>query len=240
MRKIKENLWSFIGSLIVTVMPTFIGLALWSKLPERIAIHFDFNGNPDSYMSKGGAIIGTFLFMLAVQLLAVISMSIESRKNDGISDKLYKACIWICPVTSIGLAMLLYGYALGFKIDVMFFCMLINGIAFLILGNYMPKSRQNGVVGVRVKWTFESKKNWEHTHRFGGKFMCIVGVLSIALALLSLGGLLGQTVMVFLWFVVTSSTAVVTIAYSYMYYTKHKDEPDYIDENTEENKEENV
>ena len=55
------------------------------------------------------------------------------------------------------------------------------GLLFIVVGNYMPKIRQNSFMGIRVKWTLENEANWNASHRFGGKvwvaggFACLAG-----------------------------------------------------------------
>ena len=51
----------------------------------------------------------------------------------------------------------------------------------------MPKFRQNGVIGIRVKWTLENEENWTMTHRFAGKCLMIAGCCCILFAFLPLG-----------------------------------------------------
>ena len=51
----------------------------------------------------------------------------------------------------------------------------------------MPKFRQNGVIGIRVKWTLENEENWAMTHRFAGKCLMIAGCCCILFAFLPLG-----------------------------------------------------
>ena len=92
--------------------------------------------------------------------------------------------------------------------------------------NYLPKARQNRFIGVRVKWTLESKKNWEHSNRFSAKLMVIIGFILLLCAALWIFFELKIAVVVI--FVSTLFCAVFAmILYPYIYYLKHNQDEDY-------------
>ena len=49
---IKQNKKMIILTSIVTLLPIVIGLLLWNQLPQLMATHFNFNGQPNGYSSK--------------------------------------------------------------------------------------------------------------------------------------------------------------------------------------------
>lgn len=232
MRKIKNNFVAFFAAIITIVIPMFVGIILWNKLPEQIALHFDFQGNPDDYYPKAFAVFGVYLILLAVQLFVSIATASENEKGEGIPDKVYGIFLWICPVVSIFTALLVYSHALGHQMDIARWCMFLIGILYLVLGNYVPKLRPNKFSGVRVKWTFESKKNWEHTNRFSGWMMCILGMVFIIMAMTGFWNVFYNNEAAVYWisvvFVLLLMVSVgCTVLYSYLYYTKHKEDDDY-------------
>ena len=46
----------------------------------------------------------------------------------------------------------------------------------LIIGNYMPKTKQSYTMGIRLPWTLHSEENWNRTHRLAG-FLWVLGGL---------------------------------------------------------------
>ena len=53
---------------------------------------------------------------------------------------------------------------------------------FIIIGNYLPKCRRNGVVGIvgiKIPWTLSSDENWDKTHRFAGFVWIVCGAAAI-------------------------------------------------------------
>lgn len=59
---------------------------------------------------------------------------------------------------SIVITTFIYATALGYKVNMPFVVLMLLGIIYIVLGNYLPKARQNHFFGVRIKWTLESKR----------------------------------------------------------------------------------
>lgn len=122
--------------------------------------------------------------LLAHWLVLLIVFS-DRRNRESQSKKALGLVFWIMPAISLfmgGVAAMIQrgarsastlspAVAMGF------------GALFIVVGNYMPKFRQNSFMGIRVKWTMESEANWNATHRFGGKvwvaggFACLAGAM---------------------------------------------------------------
>ena len=99
--------------------------------------------------------------------------------------------------------------------DFMFILMNLGfGLLFLLIGNYMPKFRQNATIGIRVKWTLENEENWNVTHRFGGKVWVAAGLACMIAALLP------SAAMAVVFTAAIVAAAVVPCVYSYLYYRK--------------------
>lgn len=64
--------------------------------------------------------------------------------------------------------------------------MILMGILFILIGNYMPKTRQNYTIGIKVPWALDNEENWNRTHRLAG-YLWVAG--GIILVILSLAGL---------------------------------------------------
>ena len=86
------------------------------------------------------------------------------------------------------------------------------------MGNYMPKCKQNFVMGIKMKWTLSSKENWYATHRFAGKLWVVGGIISMFCAFLPI-----EVAFVVLFGIVVAMTVPVVV-YSWRYYEKQKKE----------------
>ncbi len=225
--RIKENLSTVIITSIVTLLPMYIGLILWNRLPNQIAVHFDASGIPDNYGSKVFTVFGLALIIFAVHVSCFIIITMCKNQSNGIPDRFLRLLLWICPAVSIFVSIIIYGVALGMNINVVFYSQIFLGIVFMLFGNYMPKVRQNGFMGIRVIWTLKSRRNWEHTQRFGGFVLCLCGLLFLINALTGITERFEDY-----WFPIVFIGIILfmflsTVLYSFLYFMKHEKEPNY-------------
>lgn len=209
---IKQNKRILILTSIVTLLPIFIGLLLWNQLPERIPTHWNTEGIVDGWSSKPFAIFGLTLIVFVVHWICVLATALDP-KSKNISDKPLVLVLWIAPITSLITSSIVYATALGVEINMNFVMPLFMGALFILIGNYLPKCKQNYSVGIKVSWTLNSEENWNHTHRFSGVLWVIGGILIMATAFLEtymimIGALICMTILPFV--------------YSYLYYAKHE------------------
>ncbi len=183
MMKSKLNAPLFI-STVLCLLPIILGLILYGKLPEQIAVHFDSTGAPNGYLPKGTAV-----FFLPV-IFAVLNIITHFRlnhdpKNDSISLRLKQAAKWALPVISVIVMPITLFLSMGAPIPISTIVTSLVGIVIVICGNYLPKCKQNYTAGIKLPWTLHSQDNWNKTHRFAGFLWVICGILMIANAFLS-------------------------------------------------------
>ena len=197
---------------IVILLPMFVGLILWNRLPEQMPTHFDFNGTADGYSGRPFAIIGLPLFLLAIQLLCAFALRADPKKQN-ISEKLVQLTLWICPAVSLFVGISMYASALGFLFNINRLVSVFVGLLFVVMGNYLPKCRPNYTMGIRIPWTLADEENWNHTHRFAGYVWIVVGLVITASAFF--GGM--NNVLTVLLIAAAASPVV----YSYVYAKRH-------------------
>ena len=212
---LKRNKLTIILTALITAAPMLLGLALWSRLPETIATHFDMNGVPNGWSSRAFTVFGLPLFLVAVHLLCAFGTMMDPKRKN-IQDKMYKLVLWICPVISVLVCTTVYLYALGVNVDMARTAEVMVGILFIIIGNYLPKCRQSYTMGIKLPWTLHDEENWNATHRFGGWLWMAGGVAYLLLALLGVRST--ALMLAFLLVMVLAPTV-----YSYLYYLRHKD-----------------
>ena len=184
---LKANKKTLIIASIVTLLPVLIGIVLWNRLPDRMAIHFGINNEADGYSSRALAVFGLPLFLLAVEWFGAFVMANDPKKQN-ISPKMFSFSLWIAPAVSLVMAAALYSYNLGYQVNFSFVAFLLLGIMFIIIGNYLPKARQNYTMGIKIPWTLANEENWNLTHRLAGVLWVIAGILMVIAALTGVGG----------------------------------------------------
>lgn len=183
----KRSLWEHRGLLLatgaVTLLPSLIGVLLWNRLPDTLATHFGVDSQANGWSSKPLAVFGLPLLMLGIQLLMAAVVCLDPKRRN-ISEKMFRVSLWIIPVTSLLCCTLTYAYALDAALQINRIVCAFLGVVFVVLGNYLPKCRQNYTVGIKLPWTLADEDNWYHTHRFGGVVWVLGGVAVLVLALL--------------------------------------------------------
>lgn len=210
---IKKNKWKLLVSSLVTVLPIAVGLILWDALPERVATHWGFDGTADGWSGKPFAVFFMPLLLLAVHWVCLLVTSLDP-KNNGQTQKIVGLVFWICPMISLFASGMIYAAALGTGVKVEASLPVILGVIFVVVGNYLPKCKQNYTIGIKVPWALENEENWNATHRFGGKVWVAGGLLSMLCILLP------QAVMNYALFMIIIPVAVIPCLYSYGYYRK--------------------
>lgn len=166
-------------SIVITLLPVFIGLFLWNQLPDS-------------------------------HLVCVVATNIDPKSKD-INKKIFRVLLWICPLVSLFVSTVIYGYSLGYDFDMSYLCGILIGIFYLVLGNFLPTVKPNYTIGFRIPWALNDPDNWYHTHRFGGKCMVIGGIIMILTSPL-------QNMWILL--VAAIVPCLLPAIYSYLYYRK--------------------
>jgi len=213
MEKLKENRFYIIVTSLLTLMPVVIGLFLYDRLPEQIPSHFGLNGEVNQYSSKNFTVFFIGFFLFAMHLFCLF-ITLHDPKNRNISNKVLHLILWICPFVAFYLSFIVYGYALGVKFDIAKVSLLFVGIIFLVMGNYLPKCRQNYTIGIKCAWTLNDKENWDRTHRFSSYVFVCAGLLMMGSVFLK------TDILPYFVFAVVFVVSFLPFLYSYLFYRK--------------------
>lgn len=129
---------SLVISSLFCLLPILFGLALWNKLPDVMAIHFNINNEADNFASKEFVVFGLPVMMMLLQVICCIINDINAYKH-GRRTKFEIATKSIIPVMAIVLQGITIAYVFAPNIDIRRCAVIIVSTIFLVLGNYMPK-----------------------------------------------------------------------------------------------------
>ena len=173
---IKKNLKTLIVTSILIVLPVLAGIILWDRLPEQMPTHWNAAGDIDGWTSKPFTVFGLPLILLAGQWLCVLGTLADPKKENH-PTKILHLVLWIIPVLSLVLGTITYATALGKTVRVEVIMPILIGLILAIIGNYMPKCKQNYTIGIKIPWTLNSEENWNRTHRFTGWLWTFSGIV---------------------------------------------------------------
>lgn len=173
----KDHKKLLILTSLVILIPAAAGLLLWNRLPETMVTHIGFDG-ADGWMSKPAAILVMPLTMLSLHWLCLwLEHRFSSIKAQ--SKKVQSLVYWLIPMVSLITSSTFYAVALQ-TTDLLDTLMpVLMGLLFAILGNYLPKIRQNRTLGIKLPWTFANEENWNRTHRLSGRLWLIGGLATM-------------------------------------------------------------
>ena len=172
---IKKNLKVLILTTVVMLLPILAGLILWDQLPEQMPTHWNAAGEVDGWSGKAFAVFGLPLIMVAAQWLCMLGTAADPRKSNH-SEKVLHLVLWIIPVLSVVLHAVTYATALGHAVPMEVVMPILIGLIFTIIGNYMPKCKQNYTIGIKIPWTLDNEENRNRTHRFAGWLWTFCGI----------------------------------------------------------------
>ena len=209
-----------VTAISVVAQLALAGYAL-TQLPAgaQIAIHWGIDGRADGFADAWfGVLLLPALTLLLGPLLAVIPRFDPRFENLSRSASAY---VWI-----VGSTILLLGAvqafvvlsALGWQLDVTTFLAIAVGVLFVIIGNFLGKTRSSWFLGIRTPWTLSSEQSWTRTHRTGGYLFILSGVLSATTAL-AFGA------EAFFWVLMVSLLGSVAFLFVYSYFV-WRDDPD--------------
>ena len=207
----KINKTKLIISSIIILLPMLAGIILWNFLPEVLDTHWGVSGTPDG---RGGKIIPVVvlpLTMLATHLLCMFATH-KLGGNENQSPKAMSLIYWICPLLSVYCGAFIYAVNLGLKLNISAITFALMGVMFIVIGNYMPKMRQNPTLGIKIRWTLDSEANWNATHRFAGKLWTVIGVVML------FGIFVPFDWIVFVLIGVIALAVIIPTVYSYLFY----------------------
>ena len=207
---IKKNLKVLIITSIVILLPILAGVILWNQLPDPMPTHWNAAGEVDGWSSKPFAIFGLPLILVAVQWLCMLGTAADPKKNNH-SEKIMHLVLWIIPIISVVLFTITYLTALGYGVRMEVVMPIFIGLVFVIIGNYLPKCKQNYTIGIKIPWTLNNEENWNKTHRFAGFVWVFCGVA------IMLTGVFGSF---WIFLPIALLMVIVPVAYSYLLHKK--------------------
>lgn len=212
------------GLLIITLLiaTAMAVLGLWatSGLPvgAELPTHWNVLGEVDQTMPALIALTIPPVMTLAIGLLFAAIPRIEplQDKLDASAPLLRVAWIGVMALMVVIQAMIA-GPALGYEIGLAGL-LVVLGLMFIALGNFLPKSRPGFFVGIRTPWTITDTDNWIATHRIGGKLMILAGAAVMVMAILPLPA---ATIMPLAMGAILIAT-LFPVGFSWWYWRKHR------------------
>jgi uncharacterized membrane protein len=173
-------------------MPALLILLCWlvamiwvlPSAPDRLPTHMGHTGQIDTY---GGKFMG-LVFMPLVGIMMFAAMLVIPRfdpsfKSDPTRVAHFPGFRLIITVVLLLAHLVVLFQGLYPDLGLWPVIPAVIGVMFILVGNFLGKTRPNRMVGVRTPWTFKSKLAWVGANRFAGWALVLEGLGLVFLAI---------------------------------------------------------
>jgi uncharacterized membrane protein len=170
-------------SAFVIAVAAAASAVAYPRLPDRVPVHWGISGEPDRL---GTRLEGVWLLpavMLGLWLLMRAFPKLDPRGESYAKMRsTYDFVINATLTVMLALHAVVIAAGLGFVVPMRRFVPLVGGAFFIALGNVLPRTRPNWILGVRTPWTLSNDRVWTRTHRVAGYLMTGAGVVVVVTA----------------------------------------------------------
>lgn len=198
-------------STFICVLAVIPAVIYFDELPELMPIHFNTSGAADSYAPKALACFGLPAFLAILNLVVHFSLNNDPKKKNA-QGPVYNIGLWTIPVITLIIPNVVIFKTLGYNIPIEMIVPVMVGLVMVVVGNYLPKAKQNYSVGIKLPWTLNNEDNWNKTHRLGGVLFMLGGLGLIFM------GFFGANVVLFV--IIMALVVFLPMIYSYILYKK--------------------
>ena len=231
------------------MVPFVVTSLILQGLPDKLPMHYDLQGNIDRWGSKTEELIFPIIILLLTGFWHVMIAYYEKKAKMIPEDKAASVNKAQAVAKSNSKPLTIVGICMAVMFGVMHFAILyascvqanaglstmtldigkltctLAGIFFIIIGNFLPKTKVNSIVGVRTLWSMYNENTWRLSNRLGAWLLIIAGLLTILTTVVANGNI--STIMLLVYLIAAS---VVLIIYSKIVYDRERREESKKDE----------
>ena len=192
----KKIIWS------LAVLPTIVTAVALKFMPDTVPLHYNFAGEIDRWGSKYEHFLMPVFLIVWVILMQVITYFQEKKIEDEPTPREQasrrnniKVVRIVTVVFEIFWLILICWMLWTSKENANIetaqtvtnmgqFIWIALGILLVVIGNILPKSRMNSVIGVRTTWSMYNEETWSKSNRFGGIVLMVTGVAMVIASLI--------------------------------------------------------
>ncbi len=166
-------------------------------MPNKIPTHYDINGNIDAYGSKYLYLIIPIIIIATTSFLNFLGNKFKRKANNSEDEKTIAEAnsnakvfnivsLAVTILFSVTLFVALYNAYFSVnagieycEVDELKLTTILLGVLFIVSGNYLPKTKLNGDIGLRISYSMYNDNTWRKSNRFAAIAIMMTGVLSI-------------------------------------------------------------
>ncbi len=171
---------SEIIALGIILLAFAIATYFYPKMPDRVASHWNTQGQVDGYMSR---FWGLFLIPLISSILLLFFFLIP--RIDPLKENIEKFRSYFDGFVVLLIAFLFYIFLLtiiwnaGRRFNMTRAIVPSLGILFFYIGVLLENAKRNWFIGIRTPWTLSSEAVWDKTNKMGGRLFKAAGIIAL-------------------------------------------------------------
>jgi len=201
--------------VLALVLVSFIlSAAFYPQMPERVASHWNAQGQVDGTMSRFWGLFLMPLILVGLALLFIAIPRIDPQKaNIEQFRKYYDGFIVLILLFMLAIHCQVILWNIGIRISPTITLPIGLGLLYFYAGILLENAKRNWFIGIRTPWTLSNETVWEKTHKIGGKLFKLAGVIALV-------GVFFQRYAFFFILVPVILVTLYTTVYSYFEYQK--------------------
>jgi len=198
----------------IVILSFAIAVYLYPMMPDRVASHWNVQGQVDGYTDKFWG-----LFIMPLVSIALLLLFVAIPRIDPLKENIQKFRKTFDIFVILVLLFLLYLFGLtiiwnfGTKFNMIWALVPAFVGLFYYVGILVENAKRNWFIGIRTPWTIMNENVWNRTHKLGGKLFKISALIAV------LGMLFEDYALWFVLFPVIAVSAYLVV-YSYFEYQK--------------------
>ena len=199
---------------VIIILSFAVGIYYYPQMPEKVASHWNSQGQVDGYMSKFWGVFIMPIISAGMLLLFFFIPRIDPLKsNIQQFRKYYDGFAVLLMVFLLYLYLLTIFWNWGYTFNMITFLSPALAILFYYSGVLIENSKRNWFIGIRTPWTLSSDKVWDKTHKIGGKLFKIAGIFALL-------AIFFESYAILIIVVPVIMVSIYTVVYSYFEYQK--------------------
>ncbi|MCK5176311.1 MAG: SdpI family protein, partial [Candidatus Aenigmarchaeota archaeon] len=150
--------------LTILLLSFAIGIYIYPQMPDKMASHWNAQGQVDGYMSKFWGV-----FLMPTISVGLLLLFLLIPKIDPLKANIEKFRKYYDDFIVMMIAFLFYVYLLtlvwnsGFVFNMTQFLTPASGLMFYYIGILTQNAKRNWFIGIRTPWTLSSENVWNKT-----------------------------------------------------------------------------
>lgn len=161
---------------VLAIIPMIAVAIVYHSLPNQIPSNWNLDGTVE--YSEKQMILWMAVMPIVMELMFWGLAKIDPKRKNYAkfmsSYEIFQVIMMLFMIIFVGIILVECFYPGSLNVEKLVFILI--GLLFVLLGNMMPKFKQNFFCGFKTPWTIQNENVWIKTNRLAGKMMFCFGI----------------------------------------------------------------